>query len=158
MGADGPTPAAVNTGATELPSYASLTERLILAQQHDAEQASDTRSDPFALPEQWQTDRSKPLSQSEDKGTKTASSQRLTAIFKLNGTVRSVIDGNEEIMAVISGGGLTNRAVRVGQKIRVPNDKGVKEEFVLVKIDSRYVVWQSQATNERVEMRVDEDL
>lgn len=149
----------VTTTAAEgdaLPSYASLTERLIQAQQHQDQQSDHGRSDPFDLPEQWQADRSKPTFQGSQPTQGTG--QRLVAMFKLDGTVRSVIDGKEEIMAVISGGGLDGRAIRVGQKIRVTNSTGTHEDFTLIEVGSRYVVWMSETTKQKVEMKVDEVL
>lgn len=157
LGSGLPTPVD-NTASSELPSYASLTERLLVAQQNAVDGASNTRADPFDLPAKWQADRSKPATPTESQDTPGVSGQRLTAIFTLDGTVRSVIDEEEEIMAVISGGGLDSRAVRVGQKIRVANANGELEEFVLIEVGSRYVVWKSQMTGERIEMRVEEVL
>jgi len=153
-------PAAAGTAdqseSSALPSYASLTERLVQAQQQASETDSGGRADPFALPSQWQADRSKPSTQPETQ--RKATGQRLTMVFTLDGTVRSVIDGKEELMAVISGGGLDSRAVRVGQKIRVANEGGERQEYVLVEVGPRYVVWLNQSTKERIEMRVDEVL
>lgn len=151
-----PEPAAVREEGDGLPSYASLTERLVLAQQVESVQGIEASTDPFALPQQWRADRSTPtleaLQPSEGAG------QRLSAVFTLDGTVRSVIDDKEEIMAVISGGGLDSRAIRVGQKIRVTNRRGEKEEFKLIEVGSRYVVWKSEKTHKTVEMKVEGDL
>ncbi len=149
-------PAIEPKDAEALPSYASLTERLVQAQQQDDPQGEQDRHDPFDLPKQWQTERSKPTFQAEQPTQ--ASGKRLTAVFKLDGTVRSVIDGNEEIMAVISGGGLDGRAIRVGQKIRVTSSTGSHEDFKLMEVGSRYVVWMSETTQQKVEMKVDEVL
>ena len=153
-----PAPAvAGDTQATDtLPSYASLTERLITLQQQTNESESQSRDNPFALPAQWQAERSTPQTQ-EQQPQNTATGQRLTTVFKLDGTVRSLskTDGNEELMAVITGGGLDSRAIRVGQGVRVANEAGVEQSYVLVEVGPRYVVWINKATDERVEMRVE---
>jgi len=150
-----PAPAAEPKSAA-LPSYASLTQRLVQAQQQASATAGAGRDDPFALPEQWRAEPSKPRAKTPEPAS--SSSQRLTVVFKLDGTVRSLIDGKEEIMAVISGGGLDGRAVRVGQKIRVANANGTKDEYELVEVGPRYTVWLNEATGERIEMRVEEVL
>lgn len=145
--------------AATLSSYASLPERLIAAQQLAAHAESEGRDDPFALPPQWRADQTKPLTQSQDPNQEAkATGQRLTVVFTLDGTVRSQIDGKEEMMAVISGGGLDSRAVRLGQKVRVADEGGEMQEYTLVEVGTRYVVWLNQAANERIEMHVEEDL
>jgi hypothetical protein len=148
---------AVGTQATDtLPSYASLTERLVKAQQQTSETESPERADPFALPDQWQAQRSTPLPLQQEPED-TASGQRLTVVFKLDGTVRSLskVDGKEELMAVITGGGLDSRAIRVGQGVRVADEAGMEQSYVLVEVGPRYVVWTNKATDERIEMRVE---
>ena len=151
-----PTTPGTEAESSALPSYASLTERLIRAQEQAEGSETHGRDDPFALPEQWQAERPKQTTQSQPINP--TSSQRLTVVFKLDGTVRSLIDGKEELMAVISGGGLDGRAVRVGQKIRVANTIGEQQEYMLVEVGPRFVVWQNQSTKERIEMRVEEVL
>ncbi|MFK7789188.1 MAG: hypothetical protein AB8C95_06830 [Phycisphaeraceae bacterium] len=151
-----PVAAQQNEQTDTLPSYASLAERLVTAQQKQGLQADQTQNDPFDLPAKWQTDRSTPAFEAAQPTQ--GSGQRLTAVFKLDGTVRSVIDEKEEIMAVISGGGLEGRAIRVGQKIRVTSRSGTYEDYRLIKVGSRFVVWQSETTQETVEMKVDEVL
>lgn len=140
-----------------LPSYASLTERLLLAQERQHSDNSNEREDPFSLPAQWQADRSKPQVAPE-VASESKERVRIKALFKLDGTVRSVIDGKEEMLAVISGGGLNARAIRIGQKVRVADGNGSHEEYVLVEVGSRYVVWESVASNERIKMTVEEVL
>lgn len=152
------TPDADDEQGGALPSYASLTERLVLAQERQAAAIeSNERDDPFSLPEQWQSDKSKPQ---VPAGDSQASAKRvhINGVFKLDGTVRSVIDGKEEMLAVISGGGLDGRAIRIGQKIRIPNRDGSSEEYLLVEVGSRYVVWKSLGGGERIVMKVDEVL
>lgn len=152
-----PLSTAQTTAGDVRPSYAALTKRLLQAQQHEAAQdAQGSRPDPFDLPEQWQTDRSMPTFEAQESAQVTG--QRLIAMFKLDGTVRSVIDGNEELMAVISGGELDGRAIRVGQIIRVTNRSGTHEDFKLIEVGSRFVVWVSETTGRKVEMSVDEVL
>ncbi|MEM6504543.1 MAG: hypothetical protein AAF711_03660 [Planctomycetota bacterium] len=141
--------------AEVLPSYAGLTERLIEAQS-TMEQDTAGREDPFALPEQWRTDKTKPLIDQETPVD--TSDQEITRIFKLDGTVRSLIDEKEEMLAVISGGGLDGRAIRIGQKIRVPTDNGPPVEFKLVEVGSRYVIWKSERTGNRIVMQVEQVL
>ncbi|MEM9346541.1 MAG: hypothetical protein AAGB26_07980 [Planctomycetota bacterium] len=141
--------------AKVLPSYASLTERLIEVRSA-MEQDNAGREDPFALPEQWQTDKGKPAIEQETPVD--TSDQEITRIFKLDGTVRSLIDEKEEMLAVISGGGLDGRAIRIGQKIRVPTDIGPPVEFKLVEVGSRYVIWKSERTGNRIVMQVEEVL
>lgn len=140
-----------------LPSYAALTDRLIDAQRAMPKAIVDEAvRDPFALPQKWQADPATPTF-AASPATEQAANQ-LNAVFKLDGTVRSVIDGKAEIMAVISGGGLAGQAIRVGQNIRVTYRSGSYEDFTLVEVGSRFVVWKSNTTNERLEMKVDEVL
>jgi|GEM_PF-2375597 len=139
--------------AATLPSYASLTERLVKAQalqgQHELAPES---ADPFRVPDQWQAEKSAP--QNEEVVAATPSGQRLKAVVKLDGTVRSVIDGKEELMAVITGGSYKGRAVRIGQKVRIPIGNEMYEEYELVEVGARYVVWRSAQTQQTIEMRV----
>ena len=153
-------PTAADQGESgSLPSYASLTERLVQAQQQAGDLGSTTREDPFALPPQWQTDQSKPQTSKPDEPQIKPTGERLTTVFRLDGTVRTVIDGDkEELMAVISGGGLNNRAVRIGQKVRVADEGGTMQVYKLVEVGPRFVVWVNEANDERIEMRVEEVL
>ena len=140
-----------------LPTYASLTQRLIEAQDlisGDTERAGS--DDPFSLPDQWQSDKSKPLRQ--QPAVVETPGQQISDVFKLVGTVRSLIAGKEEMLAVITGGGLDSRAIRAGQKIRIPSSNGLSEEYQLVEVGSRYVIWLSVRSGERISMQVEEDL
>ena len=141
--------------AKALPTFASLTERLLLAQQQQAEHQNSGREDPFAVPDQWQTDQPKALINSQE--TVAPTKRRITSLFKLDGTVRSLNEGNEELLAVISGGGLDGVAIRVKQRVRVPDNGGQHEDYELVEVGSRYVVWMSLRTQERITMRVEQD-
>lgn len=155
---DEPTTQVGEEQAKALPSYASLTERLVQAQEQQAlSHDGNEREDPFALPEQWQSDKIKPRISTGDTPA-SAQGVQINSLFKLDGTVRSLIDGKEELLAVISGGGLDGRAIRVGQKIRIPNDRGASEEYVLVEVGSRYVIWKSLSSGQRIEMKVEEVL
>lgn len=154
---DEPEPEVTGEQAKTLPSYSSLTERLLRAQeQGSAGVIPQGREDPFALPEQWQTDKTRPgIKQQEEPGQ---DDQQITRLFKLDGTVRSMINGKEEMLAVISGGGLDGRAIRIGQKVRVPGDNGTQDQYELVEVGSRYVIWKSQRTGKRIVMQVEEVL
>lgn len=155
---DEPTPQTHGEPSKALPSYASLTERLIAAQnQQETAIVQHDRQDPFALPKQWQSDKSSVPTQSNGS---TGSKQRvrITGLFKLDGTVRSLIDSREEMLAVISGGGLDGRAIRIGQQIKVPYGDGSSDTYELVEVGSRYVVWKSLGTGERIKMQVEEVL
>ncbi|MGB0768763.1 MAG: hypothetical protein ACPGYV_13765 [Phycisphaeraceae bacterium] len=138
-----------------LPSYASLTERLIRAQSSESTPSLDEQvasPDPFRVPSQWQTRPSVPRVEAPTQTT--AASERLNALLTLDGTVRSLIDGKEELMAVVTGGSYTAQAVRVGQRIRIPMGNGVMADFELIEVGTRYVVWQAVGSKDRVEMRV----
>jgi hypothetical protein len=143
-------------GIDALPSYESLAERLILAQQRVGATAATGREDPFAMPDAWATPVR--VEDTVEEAPRTDLAERLNGLFQLDGTVRSLIDGEEEILAVISGGGLDGRAVRIGQQVRVPDGSGGTDAFELVEVGSRHVVWLSLETDERVHMRVDEVL
>lgn len=140
--------------ADALPSYASLTERLVLAQQQQTEAPVSGRDDPFAVPKQWQAQQPETLVKAQEGSPK---QHRIASFFKLDGTVRSLNNGKEELLAVISGGGLDGVAIRVKQRIRVPNSDGPPEEYELVEVGSRYVVWYAIGTDERIRMNVEQD-
>ena len=153
-----PAPQTNGEPSKALPSYASLTERLIVAQGQQATAVEpQDRHDPFALPEQWHSDKSRAPTQT-GQGGGSKQHVHITGLFKLDGTVRSLIDGREEMLAVISGGGLDGRAIRVGQKVRVPYRDGTFDEYVLVEVGSRYVIWKSLGTGERIKMQVEKVL
>lgn len=150
-----PSSRAEDQPAKALPSYASLTERLLVAQaQQVADPQGASREDPFALPPQWQSDKTTPPTQRDPN----PDPDRISDLFKLDGTVRSVIDGKEELLAVISGAGLDGRAIRVGQKVRVPNNDGTYDLYELVEVGTRYVTWLSERSQKRITMRVEEVL
>ena len=147
----------VDNDAATLPSYESLTERLIKAQDLLGDGAlAPEDADPFRVPEQWQAAKSVP--QAEPEPDTTPSGQRLKAVLKLDGTVRSVIQGKEELMAVISGGNYTGHAIRIGQKVRIPIGNDMYEEYQLIEVGARYVVWRSTQTQQKIEMRVEKVL
>ena len=142
--------------AQTLPSYALLSERLAVATQKTQPQ-SGQREDPFALPKPWQSDRAtSQATPGEEAGTQ--EQVRFNERFKLDGTVRSNINGKDELLAVITGEGLDSRAIRKGQVLRVPNPDGVAEAFQLVEVGPRIVVWKLLRTEELIEMQVEEDL
>ncbi|MBX2852737.1 MAG: hypothetical protein KTR15_13455 [Phycisphaeraceae bacterium] len=152
-----PEPDVTSEPVQALPSYSSLTRRLIQAQEQAGPAAhTDQNDDPFALPKQWQVELANPLNQpASDPATQT---HRISGLFKLDGTVRTSIDGKDEMLAVISGGGLDGRAIRVGQKVRVPDGKGSHKIYKLIRVGSRFVVWQPEGTQEEITMRVEEVL
>lgn len=155
---DEPAPQANGELSKALPSYAALTERLLVAQNQQASTvAEQDRQDPFTLPKRWQSDKSSAPTQS-DKGVGSKQHTRITTLFKLDGTVRTLINGREEMLAVISGGGLDGRAIRVGQKIKVPYGDGTSDDYELVEVGSRYVIWKSRGTGERIKMQVEKVL
>jgi hypothetical protein len=140
-----------------LPSYASLTQRLIQAQdQAGPDPNAGQNNDPFALPEQWQAEAAEPINQTTAQPAVQA--HRITKLFRLDGTVSTNIDGKDEMLAVISGGGLDGRAIRVGQKVRVADGNGSYRIYTLIRVGSRFVVWQPEGTQEEITMRVEEVL
>lgn len=140
-----------------LPSYASLTQRLVEAQQQAGESPQiEPNSDPFAMPLQWRVEEARPINQ--DAIDRTAKTHRISSLFKLDGTVSTSIDGKEEMLAVISGGGLDGRAIRIGQKVRVANGNGSYDIYKLIRVGSRFVVWQLEGTDEEITIRVEEVL
>ena len=152
-----PALAAAGEPVKALPSYASLTQRLVQAQQQAGpEHLADAGSDPFAMPQQWQIEEARPSSPSNTAPN--AKTHRITTLFKLDGTVSTSIDGKDEMLAVISGGGLDGRAIRVGQKVRVADGKGAYDIYKLIRVGSRFVVWQLEGTEEEITMRVEEVL
>lgn len=113
--------------ALALPSYASLTERLIQAQTEQAAVAlsGDQSHDPFALPDSWQgkqttADVEQPTGPGPD-----AKDKGFLDRYTLDGTF---ISGSGR-RAVISG-----RAVRRGQTV---------EGYRLARIEARWVSWQT---------------
>ena len=152
-----PEPGAAGGSIKALPSYSSLTQRLVQAQeQAGADPQAGQQDDPFALPERWRVEESRPINQAAPDPV--AKTHRISTLFRLDGTVSTSIDGKEEMLAVISGGGLEGRAIRVGQKVRVPDGNGSYDIYTLIRVGSRLVVWQPEGTQEEIIMRVEEVL
>ena len=152
-----PEPETTGEAPKALPSYASLTQRLIEAKAQAGDPTpTDQEADPFALPEQWRAAKQRPTKQ--EPVNPTAREHAISRLIKLDGTVRSEIDDKEELLAVISGGGLDGRAFRLEQVIRVPNANGLHDQYQLIEIGSRYVVWGALDGGDRIRMEVEEDL
>lgn len=143
--------------AKALPSYATLTQRLMNAQANAGEQTPAERDgDPFALPQQWQAVKREILDQEDIEQPK--KQHAITSMIKLDGTVRTEIDEKDELLAVITGGGLDGRAFRLNQILRVPDGKGKFDHYKLVEIGTRYVIWQDLNGEDRITMQVEKDL
>ena len=152
-----PGPEAPGEAPKALPSYASLTQRLIQAKAQAGDPTlAGQQADPFALPEQWQSAKTRP--RQEEPLDPAEKEHVISGVFKLDGTVRSLIDEREELLAVISGGGLDGRAIRLGQVVHVSNDRGSHDKYQLVEIGTRYVVWLALDGGDRIRMQVEEDL
>lgn len=152
-------PEAAGESPKALPSYASLAQRLIQAKAQAGDPApTDEQADPFALPEQWRAAAFKPTQQQPTDPN--AKQHAISGLIKLDGTMhaRSLVDGKEELVASISGGGLDGRLFRKEQIIRIPNDRGSHDRYKLEEIGSRYVVWLALDGGYRIRMEVEKDL
>lgn len=154
----------VDTGPS-LPSYATLTERLIAAQSSGsahpggADGQPAEADDPFQLPKDWRPAAADPV-----PGVKrtaptqdTKSAQLLLNSYRLEGTYRSINGEQVEKLAVVSG-----KPMRIGDTVQVdPSGPGVTSGasrfYMLVDIDteSRTVTWESSDKKLRVVMHTD---
>lgn len=132
-----------------LPSFASLTERLIQTSQ----QAPQTEnSDPFQLPAGWQTTAlSDPASQQQTQNlaADTQYAKRLRDQYKFYGTTNLRIEGKDVRLAVIKRVGQSQQFLPVAHVIRVdtgvstPDGEKIYESYQLEKMGSREVYWVS---------------
>ncbi|MFN3166842.1 MAG: hypothetical protein ACE37H_07240 [Phycisphaeraceae bacterium] len=134
--------------APALPSFETLTQRL-------AESATDRDAhagqDPFRLPEDWTPKAVQALQPIQ--AVKSVSSELLPEQYKLDGTFRSVIEQDQEHIAVING-----RAMRVGDRIVVRTGTAsdgteTGEVYVLSQVGARAVVFESVQTGLQVVLR-----
>ncbi len=140
-----------------LPSYATLTERLIETADRTAPRQT---GDPFAMPADWApviTNTPGRPEQARDNEW----SRRLLAQYKFYGTTTLEVEGEEVQLAVIRKGKMGQQFGQLGHMIRVETGKKTQrgepeyEMYQLVKIDPRKVVWRSiENTEQTVEMQI----
>ena len=155
--ADQPGDTAGDVEPEALPSYATLTERLIAT----ADPATDQQpGDPFAMPAGWGTVITDTPSGSE-QAQDTEWAKRLLAQYKFYGTTTLELEGQEVQLAVIQKAGVGQQFGQVGHTIRVEtgqtSEQGEEmyELYRLVKIEPRKVIWTSIAKPDRaVEMQI----
>lgn len=146
------------TPGSSLPSFESLTQRLIKAQTTQATQTEpQAQHDPFGLPAGWDK---RPTQQAIDAQPKPESTvpEPLLSQYKLDGTYRSVVDGQVKSFAVING-----HVMSLGQGIKVrlaqplAGSESMVEVFRLIKVRTAdkgpsKVVWESTVDYRLIEM------
>jgi len=154
-----PTPGGDDVEQVEsLPSFASLTERLIAAQAQQQTQEQDF-SDPFNVPADWSPQRVETTNQTTAVVQQVAPLQEyLLNQYRLDSTSRVATNGQDELLAVVASGQSRGRFLRVGDYVDVrytSPTSGVGEQverFTLVEVGNRYVVWQS--TTQEPQLRI----
>ncbi len=146
--------------STTLPSFATLTDRLIAT---SSESTSSSFTDPFKLPDGWiapQSGLNQPEANNNDTTEYEDSRQLLLEQYKLDGTSRLVSEQGEEIIAVVTGENQSRRLMLVGQTVEVklkkstPDGSPAVEHYRLKEVGAGFVIWESIDSSKRIaEMR-----
>ena len=158
-----PTPGnAGQTAPASLPSFATLTDRLMQTSQTTVDPV--TLNDPFSLPSGWNK---AAATTALPVGTATAnqSAESLLQQYKLDGTFRSKVREQTVMMAVVSGGGYERKVMAVGDEINVKQVRQplqTEDQFDvyrLIEIGNRVVIWAlKRDPSQTVEMNAEEVL
>ena len=144
-----PTPGDAEDRSSSLPSFASLTDRLAKA---STSGPTLSQADPFRVPAEWAPKMTESVQTVQ--AVQSNSEKLLLEQFKLESTIRSIIQDKLEQLAVING-----RALRMGDSINVrlgalPDGSERIEIYELISVASRSVVLQSTENGDQVTLRL----